>query len=161
MPFVLRTIRKARWYKPLWLSPTDIPADPLGDLQTKDNCLSVWKIQEDYSNWDLVITALAANRQYLSNLDYAVFDEKLILEHEIRTQPSRGVTPLVEVNDWHLDLVELSGHKLVSLTKSIMENAKIGRVPEKNIIELLREALKAGQIRADQLRLKEHEKQKL
>jgi len=164
MPLVLRVIRKSRWYKPEaadWLSTGDIHADPLADLQTKDNALSVWKIEEGYSNWDILLTAVAANRSYISNIDYAVFGEDLILEHQIGIKASRGATPLKEANDFHLDLLELSGYKLVELAKSIMETAKIGRVPEKEIEALLKNALAQQKISIEQLKLGEEEIKRL
>jgi hypothetical protein len=77
MPLILRKIRKARWYQydrsdfP-WLLEEDIPADPLGDLATNDNELSVWQINDDKSNLPRVAAALAANCDDISNLDYAL-----------------------------------------------------------------------------------------
>jgi hypothetical protein len=72
MPFILRTIRKDRWYRiedVPWLEEGDIHADPLADLNTKANELSVWLIEDDRSNLNRVVSALAATRTHISNLD--------------------------------------------------------------------------------------------
>jgi hypothetical protein len=85
MPFFLRTIRKARWYNVegvSWLEKGDIQADPLADLNTKGNELSVWLVENDRSNLEQVVTALAATRTDISNLDYALLDVRLLPELE-------------------------------------------------------------------------------
>jgi hypothetical protein len=106
MPLMLRKIRKARWYQHNqadfpWLLDEDIPADPLGDLVTNDNELSVWQINDDKSNLHRIAAALAANSDDISNLD-----------------------------------------------------AEIKRIPEKEILHLLEQAVVAGQIDRTKLRAK-------
>ena len=58
-----------RWLRPDWLAGDEVQADALVDLSTKDNELSVWLIENDKSNLEHVVTALAANCNTISNLD--------------------------------------------------------------------------------------------
>jgi hypothetical protein len=151
MPLILRKIRKARWYQYSqadfpWLLDEDIPADPLGDLATNNNTLSVWQIDDNKSNLPQVAAALAANCDDLSNLDYALLDQQF-LQNNITLQPSLGNSPDKTANqNWHCDLVELSARKLVDLAKAILAHAEIKRIPEKEMLHLLAQAAASGQI---------------
>ena len=87
MPFILRTIRKSKWYKHErvpWLVEGELQADALGDLRTSDNELSVWLVEDDESNLEQVVTALAVTRQRISNVDYALFDLQFLSELNIK-----------------------------------------------------------------------------
>lgn len=110
MPLVLRTIRQSRWLEDSfpWLEEGDAPADPLGDLATQDNELSVWIIDDEKSNLNQVVAAMAATRGHLSNLDFALFDLRFLSELNIKIAITTGGTPDKEVNTWHRDLVKLS-----------------------------------------------------
>lgn len=63
MPLILRKIEKGRWNSDPqavpWLPPGEVQAQALLDLAPKDNGLSVWLIEEDRSNLDRVVAALA------------------------------------------------------------------------------------------------------
>ena len=69
-----------------------MPADPLGDLVTKENRLSVWQIDDDRSNLGDVIAALAASRDFLDTFDYALFNDELLAQARITRSRSAGVT---------------------------------------------------------------------
>lgn len=64
MPHFLLSITKRKWDKldVPWLPSHDIQGDPLGALRLNDGTLSVWHIDDDKSNLDIVITALAVTR---------------------------------------------------------------------------------------------------
>jgi hypothetical protein len=85
MALILRIVRKSRWsFTPPWLSEDDLQADSLVDFSTKKNELSVWHIDKDESNLKRIISALAANRDTLSNFDYALFDKKILIDNNIK-----------------------------------------------------------------------------
>lgn len=78
MAFILRKLdRKASFYLPDWLDEDDAQADALSSLRTKDNRLSVWRIDDDRGNLRRVVAALAAGRDFLDKLDYAVIDRQV------------------------------------------------------------------------------------
>lgn len=149
MPLLLRAIRKNRWYTSdtiPWLPEGEIQADPLGDLATGHNTLSVWQVEDDKSNLEQVITALAANRDTISNLDYALFDLELLSTIGIRVEVNEGATPYEKANHWHCDLVELTATKLVKLAKVMLISSSRERVLEKEILSLIKDAVQTGQI---------------
>lgn len=149
MPLMLRKIRQARWYKHAfsWLAPGEIPADPIADLQTAENKLSVWHINEDHSNLQDVIVAIAACRDVAANFDYALFDEQVCSELNIEIENTVGNTPNNEVNQkWHRHLVKLSADKLLKLAKVIYEKGETKRIREKEIPKMIAGASLAGRI---------------
>jgi len=154
---VLRKIRKSKWYKNEgvpWLAEGELQADALSDLATKDNELSVWRIEGNRSNLERVVVALAAGCDYISNFDYALFDQETLSEINIRIKNTEGDSPDEDANSWHVDLAELSATKLMELATAIMRKAEIKRIPEKSILRLVARAVASGQIDRTKLRLK-------
>ena len=154
MPFVLRNIRRSKWYGSAenpWLPEGDLGADALLDLKTEGNKLSVWRVDDNESNRDRVITALAANRDGFSNVDYVLLDEHLFSQFGIRIEDSPGETPDEEANCWHCELVELSVYKVLYLVKAIRETKRV-RVAERDIKRWLLEAVDSRRISLDRMR---------
>lgn len=144
MPFVLRKIRKAKWYKHPgvpWLAQSDLQADALADLQTSNNVLSVWYIEHDRSNLERVVTALAARCDRISNLDYALLDLEVVSGLGIKAESTPGETPDTEANTWHIHLVELSARKLTELANAIYEWADRQRIQKKRLTQLVAKAV--------------------
>lgn len=148
MAFLLRKIRRNRWYKEQieWLPDGELQADPLSDLGTKSNELSVYHVVKDESNLDRIIASLAANSERCDNFDFAIFDENIISELGIKIKKSKGELPDEQVNNWHSDLCELSATKLVVLAKAIYDKAKTGRKVPEQVLNLVADSLINGQI---------------
>ena len=150
MPSLHRIIRKNRWYIEealFYLQCGDIPADPLGDLRTDKNSLSVWLIEDDRSNLERVIAAFAAARQSLDHLDFTLFDFAIPAQINIKCEKSSGDTPDDAANEsWHFKLSELSGLKLVALAKAILEKGHTERRFEADVRGLVRDAISKGQV---------------
>lgn len=139
MPLLLHTVRENRWYKSEaapWLAIGDVPADPLGDLKTTQNCLSVWEVLDDRSNVERIVRAVAVGRHEIADMGYVLFDAALLPTIDIKTQTEKGTTPDEGANAWHFNLVDLSGKKLVGLTRMILEGGESGTVLKKRLNEL-------------------------
>lgn len=150
MAIMLRKIEWRRWYKDKemfsWLGEGEIPADPLTDLKTTQNNLSVFYIKEDHSNLNDIIAAMAATRDYAANFDYLLFDEQICSELSIEIKDTKGATPNEEVNKWHRDLMELSADKLLNLSKLFYEKGKTKRMQEKEVTTKIASASLVGKI---------------
>jgi len=147
--FILRKVRFNRWYpreRYTWLADGELQADPLGDLQTTQNALSVWYVEDDESNLDQVVTALAANCEHLAHLDYILFDGRIVSELNIDIADSKAKTPDREADQWHCDLLRLSAQKLVQLAGMVIDDAEPQRVTLKQVRELIRQAVNSGRI---------------
>jgi hypothetical protein len=72
---IFRKIKKNRWYwdtDSVEKTADDFPADVFCDLQTRNNTLSVYLVDQDESNLDRVIAAFAANGDRPDVLDFAL-----------------------------------------------------------------------------------------
>lgn len=149
MPLLLRTVRENRWHKSEaapWLERGDVPADPLGDLATSQNRLSVWEVAADRSNVERIVRAVAVGRNSLADMGYVLFNSELLAAAEIGTATEAGTTLDEGANAWHRDLVELSGNKLVTLTKAILENGESGTILKKRLRELVEQGIREKQL---------------
>jgi hypothetical protein len=158
MPFLLRKIRKDRWYRVggvSYLAENDTQADALDDLRTSSNQLSVWHVDDNKANLEQVIAALAANCQFISNVDYALLDYEVVRELGVRIEEAKGDSPNESANIlWHREMMELSGLQLLALARAIFEKAQRARVSEKMIPQLIANGVMAGQIKRERLREK-------
>jgi hypothetical protein len=144
MPILLRNVRENRWFKSQaapWLEKGDVPADPLGDLATKENRLSVWVVASDRSNLERIVRALAVSRDKIADMGYVLFDSDLLTDAGIDTLEESGQTPDAGANTWHRDLIKLSGNKLVTLTRLILEKGESGTVLKKRLEQLVEEGI--------------------
>jgi len=151
VPLLLRKIRKNRWFLPdeglPYLLEGEIPADPLVDLATSANRLSVWYIEADRSNLERVQVALASNGEYVSNFDYALFEDRLLEGLNVKISQTVGSTPDESANvEWHRDVEELSASKLAEIAKIVFHYCEKARVPEIEVAVKVRRAIESGQI---------------
>ena len=148
----LRTVRIGRWHKPDidWLAQGEIQSDAFCDIQTKENKLSVYLIKNE-NDLLRVITAVAANRDNLSNVDYAVFDESYPKSFGIVIRQTEGRTPDATVNKMHFEFEKLTVRKLANLA-GIISDSKPRRILEKRIKLLLQDAVNTDSL--DKTRIK-------
>lgn len=155
MPLLLRKIRKSKWYKNdsvPWLEEDEVQSDALGDLVTSNNTLSVWLVEDDKSNLEQVIVALASTVDNISNLDYVLVNSDLLLNIGIKIEQKEGLTPYVKANKWHRDLEEMTTIKLCKLAEIIFIHSEKNRVSQKEILNLIRNAVQNGQVDKDSLK---------
>lgn len=149
MPLLLRKIRKSKWYKPdslLWLKPDEIQADALGDIVTSSNALSVWLVEDDKSNLEEVIVALAVCGDTISNFDYTLIDVDLLSNIDIKIETKEGLSPYSRANHWHRDIVELTTSKILKLAEAIFFHSDRKRVAEKQVLTWVKVVIQNGQI---------------
>jgi hypothetical protein len=150
MPLLARGIQRRRWDRQSlhpWLERAEIPADPLTDFRTQDNQLSMFIVEDNQSNLAQVITALAATRGRPDKYDYLLFEEQVLSTVNVTVHRTRGDTPDNAVNSWHLDLVDLSGSKLLALVTEILHGQFVtGRWQEHMVKDSLQKGLEAGRL---------------
>ena len=149
MPLLLRKVTKPKWNHSLdlsWLRQGEMPADPMTDLKTEDNKLSMWHVEDDESNLDQVVTAIAATRDHLENVDCVLLDQRDIVHLDINVGRTAGDTPLSEANLWHCDMAHLSAQKLVELAGVMWERSRAERRLKKAVRQLLVSAVESGRI---------------
>jgi len=144
MALLLRVITKPKWVRPAWMEPGDVPADVLTDLRASNNDLSVWSVEQDRSNLDSVLVAVASSRERLDKIDYALLDEQVLPSLAIRCIRSDASTPHLGANGaMHRDLTELTVKKVASLAEAMMPLERV-RVGEGKIRSMLLGAIQSS-----------------
>ncbi|MEH2154888.1 hypothetical protein [Nostoc sp.] len=164
MSFLLRKVRKNKWYKTetiAWLLPGEFQSDPLGDLATTGNKLSVYRVEDDCSNLERVVAALAANCDKIANFDYVLFQETILKDIKIKSEQTKGETPDETVNNCHLDLIELSAFRLVDLAKQVLDRGEVKRFLVREVTNFLADSIQKGYINKAKMSLNPKEKEKI
>lgn len=125
-----------------WLQDDEVKGDALRDLATDQGKLSVYRISND-NDLQRVVTALAANREYLNNVDYAVFEDTRFASLGIVVDLQSGTTPDLKANEMHYDLCSLTVKRLASLAE-IISDGECNRVQKKMVLDWLRAAYAQG-----------------
>ena len=108
-----------------WLDRDEAPADCLSDLKTSQNKLSVYEVATE-EDAEQVAAALALSRAIgqpkmsLPAVAGLVFDEDILPPLGIKLDKKTGKTKDAKVNDWHLDLIELTASQLARFALSLL-----------------------------------------
>lgn len=144
MPTFVIKVKQPRWYKSGWprfLKQPDIPGDCLKDLNVQQTNLSVWHVEDNKSNLQRILTALAALNTSAEHLDYLLFDVATVANLGITAKKTNGDTPDHLANlSWHYDLVDLSGQKVLDLAHAIFWVCETSRIQKLTIAKWLKEA---------------------
>jgi len=152
--FLMKIKRELTWSREeyaAWLAPDSVPADVAQDFRVKGGKLSVWHIEDDRSNLDQVVTALAANQSGLDPIDYGLFRQGLIADCGIQVVPTLGDTPMPNANGWHRDMVNLTVDSLSTVCKAIFDTIETDRREEDEVSELISGAVQLQEISSQAL----------
>lgn len=151
MPFLLRKITFNRWMPgrdSTWPPQGEVAADALKDLGTTDGKLSVWFVEDDLSNLEDVLLALAANREIIEQIDFALITLTAEFEREFKVQAQPGDTPYLKARGFHRDICELTGARLCRLADVIL-NSQRQRRNEAVIKGILSASVERGDVDRD------------
>ena len=144
---VRKVDRKHNWHDPRWDEPwlgiNDLRADALRDLQTEENKLSIWEMNDDIP-LSRVLAAVAASREFVAKLDFIVFEFGILDELKMERERVSGNTHDVGVNDRHIDLIHLSARKLSEFGARIRAAGKADRYYPKSVAPLIQDSVDRG-----------------
>jgi hypothetical protein len=157
VPFLLRCGRRPRWY------PNAAIEKSLLDLIPDEHQrLSAGYVEDDRSNFQWVVCALAATRINLSEFDYILIEYSIVASLNIPIERTRGRTPDEQANDaWHRDLYELDEQKHTALANAIRIHGTIGRIPPAQVTKWLVDGILAGSIDRQRMNLAGKDRQKM
>lgn len=161
MPFLLRTLRKNKFdeeLQPEWVPDSDIQADALKDLQTTDNCLSVWQIDDEKTHLNRLLAAIAAGRENLANIDYALIDIAEVTGLGLDLVKNDGQILDDAMKTFHRDIVKISAYSLGRLAVVIQEKANLERLSKQGTRSAILDSVNAGYIQGSDLKEKMKEK---
>ena len=154
MAEVFRKLRaKSSWYSQPWLPPGAVQADAARCLVTDRNGLSVYKLEDPDEQLKRLIAAIAASRNSVVQLDYAIFPESILTQCQIKQVQEPGELADNEVNQWHVDLVDLSFGKLAEFASAIKKEGKIKRYQKKRVLEAIGASRKSNFLIEERLSL--------
>lgn len=126
MPYFLRQIDVRPWLDKSGASIA--PADIVSDFKTKENKLSLWRIEDDKSNLCRVIVAISCNkadRTTIKQFEYVMIDSRCLQSKGFKINQTDGNTKDKEANKkWHYDINELSGDMLLQIVKLFYEKSQ-------------------------------------
>lgn len=137
-----------------WLQEDEIPADPLSDLHTKNNTLSIFLIDENKTDLERCIAAYATckSRGELREIDYLIFDEKLIKEVGItyRQQDDNNIID-EKIRKSHWNLYEVSSQKLVALANKVIVANNVDTLSIDQVCNLINDSISKGWINKQEI----------
>lgn len=147
MTTIFRKLRQKRhWDSKPWLGTGDSQSDAAKCLMTDDNRLSVFILENSNVQMERVVAALALTRDNLEHVDLAIAPEEVLEVCGIRHAKVPAKTPDSEVNDWHLDLVELTLAKIAELATAIRNEGKIVRYQRTDVRVAVQKSLRTANI---------------
>ena len=157
MPFLLHFVNKNRWVgqgELTWVGDNDVPADPVTNLRTTDNELSVWDVAEgDEELIQRLVAAFAAVRAKVDKIDYLLLSTDTVQRLGMRLIRERGTgLPDKEIcASHHMNLTELTGKSVCALVREILLSPRLRRIGPPGVAACLRQSIEAGHISEDTL----------
>jgi len=121
-----------------------LQADALRNFITKDNAFSVYEVQNEQTDIERILAAIAGTRDNVQEVEYAIFDSGLLEELEIKTKKIEGDTADDKVNNLHIDLIDLTAKQVCLLASSIQKDGNLARILKKKIGRRITDGLKLG-----------------
>lgn len=153
----VRKINTKKWSStsPGWVIDDDIEADPIGDLVTSKNKLSVYEISNHDEACRAIATVIAGSMNPVS-IGYVIIEHSELEHLGCNVERSTGETVDEEVNSWHRDIVQISGRKLLQMAIMIRDNhkAQVGELFEAQVGKILAQSIQAGHLKKDSLKIK-------
>ena len=150
MSLLLRRIKYERWYQALQSVTQPLPADPLSDLCTEGNDLSLWAVQEDQSNLNQVITAMAAQAGTVRNIDVVLIQARQ-LEPHWEIDEAEGRTPLAPAKAYHRNVVGLAAVDMPRIAELIRQHGDFQEFSDHDVRNLIVSCIDDGTLRAADL----------
>lgn len=154
MAHIIRKIAGVRWTYTYPEREEDFPADPLGDLVTEKDTLSVFLVDDINTNLEDIELALAINRKFLKPLEYTVLKLEDLEEKGFSLDEEVGKTKIETANNAHRNIVKLTADKLVVLAKITLReivNKKSKYIAPVKVKQMINKAIESGKIKKEDL----------
>lgn len=159
MPLVLRKAKLAKWsHDPIFgrLSDAELQI-ALTDLPLNNNRLSVFVVNDDKSNLERIVAALATtNTRSPGDAEFFLLDVKEIDSLGITLEEANANTADKTVNCAHRNLVISGNDQLEKLAQALVSKGEADIILEKKIIWLICEGIKSGEIDPDEIKIVPH-----
>ncbi|HZE87864.1 MAG TPA: hypothetical protein VE090_06730 [Methylomirabilota bacterium] len=154
MNYLIRVLDAERWNFEYREPEHPFKANPLADLRTDSDNLSVFACDKDKNNLDDILLGFASKRYGISKLQYIELEQSELsqLGFEVIDAKEEGNTPVQAANNAHKNIPLNSADKLIALAKHIYSKTEnIQTVKSKKIKMLLEGALSDGSLDGNDL----------
>jgi len=149
MCLLIRKIERTKWLQNDITNGAEVSADAITNcLKTKNNSLSVWRIEDDSAVEDAVL-AIVSNSQHPDTIHVALLHEREVLASGFQLEAKLGVTRVERLRDTHCDICGLTYGSLGLIARLIVECFQQERVhtfTSGMIKNLLKKAIEEGEL---------------
>lgn len=154
MSLLVRKIDKSKWLQNDIVSGEDVSADAVTNcMKTSGNTLSTWCIDNEAQIDDAVLAIVSAH-QHLDTIDVVWMSQDQLGEEGIIMQDAPGFTPVVDLVDNHVDIVDLTYKSLGKVAHCIVKcfsDNYVKRYTRGSLKKLLRTAIESGRLKAERI----------
>ena len=157
MSFLVRKIDKSKWMQNDIVKGEPVSADAITQcLQTRGNCLSVWRIPDE-SKLDDAVLAQATRFEYLESIDFVMLEEASVAGAGLSLERTPGDTAVKELVDCHLHVAALDYCSLgtfADLIADLIRAEKDIRYTKTDLVSVVASAVRTGRLEIVDLREK-------
>lgn len=114
-----------------------ISADSITDSKTKNNNLSIWKLN-DRNQINTILLAILFNLTSLDKVSFVILNEDEMIKAGLLLKDTKGTTPVSSLVDFHTDIISLNLKSLGLITSHIHHRLK----NDDNLIQLTKPQVK-------------------
>lgn len=151
MSYLLRKIKGSRWAFTKPDNESEFPADPLADLNTLTNSLSLYLIENKRRDLKKIIVGIATTRENIESMGYALIKITDMEKTGFKVIENLGDTPYAEVNILHRELKDLTAERLIELAKLIHKKAHKSTFFKAEINKFITNALKRKKLEVSRM----------
>jgi hypothetical protein len=152
---LVRKIDKAKWIT------GSTPIEPLSSadaitncLKTKNNTLSVWRIDSE-TELEEAVLAIVSGQDHLDTIDVVMLDDDYLIKCKIPTKEIEGRTPVEDLKHTHRDLSSLDFWAIGMVAEHIVENIKkdkLKRFTQAKLKKIIKDAIANNRLKLSDLK---------
>lgn len=154
MPLIARKINRAKWGEAEVDTLDELWSDPITScLRTSNNTLSVWSI-DDSSELNEAVLAIVTGFRHLDSIDVVLIDIDDIEREGINYEQTEGLTPVDELKQSHIDIIDLNYSRLGLFAKLVQKNIhedNCFRLTKGDLRKVISQAIQDGRLKIEDL----------
>ncbi len=154
MSLLVKKIEKGKWLQNDIVRGEDISADAITNcMKTTNNTLSMWRI-DDEGQIDEAVLAIVSAHQHLDAFDVVWVKINQLEEYGISMQDTPGITPIADLVDSHVNIVNLTYRSLGKVANCIVKcfsDSSVKRYTYGSLKKLLQRAIESERLEVERI----------
>lgn len=156
MEYFLRKFQRSKWEILPFMVNSDIQADAIGGcLKTSNNTLSLWKCSDDEADIEEIVLAIVTTFKRIDKIHVILFKIEDISDKSFELVETLGSTPVVDLKERHVDVVNLTSDKLREfacfMKNKVRSDIKCHMFTKEDVAKILCKAIEAKRIELHEL----------